>query len=153
MREEDVSAEQPEAEQDPRLSHPDAHPRRQSRDSPAAIQGPLEAVRLIWRVRDRATFRALARARRRRSGAVEVMAAFVGGAGEPPRVAFAVSRRVGGSVVRNRIRRQLRAAVHEERALLQDGWAYLVRPVRAGATYDELRGALRDALAAHTEAS
>jgi len=44
----------------------------------------------------------------------------------PPVVAFAVSRRQGPAVVRNRIRRRLRAAVALHEAQLSPGWAYLL---------------------------
>lgn len=71
----------------------------------------------------------------------------------PPRVAFAVSRRVGPAVVRNRVRRRLRALVGEiagPTGQLPPGpGAYLVsvRPEAARATYGELGDALRGALA------
>ena len=42
-----------------------------------------------------------------------------------PRVAYAIGRRAGGAVVRNRLRRRLRAIVQELRGELRPG-AYLV---------------------------
>jgi ribonuclease P protein component len=68
------------------------------------------------------------------------------------RVAYAVGRRVGPAVVRNRVRRRLRAAVREidrSGAGLADG-AYLiaVRPAAADSTYRELRDDLARACAA-----
>ena len=70
---------------------------------------------------------------------------------EPPRVAYAVSRRVGNAVVRNRVRRKLRAAARESMALLQPGWGYLVsaRPAAANSTYGELHADLSATLRAH----
>ena len=44
----------------------------------------------------------------------------------PPRVAYAVGRAVGPAVRRNRLRRQLRAAMRDNGAHLTDGCAYLV---------------------------
>jgi ribonuclease P protein component len=44
----------------------------------------------------------------------------------PPVVAFAISRRQGSAVVRNRIRRRLRAAVALHEVELTPGWAYLL---------------------------
>ncbi len=151
MREEDVPAQQPEAQEDARIPDPDAYPRGTRRHRASAQQGPREPLCLIWRVGDREMFRALARGRRRRAGALEVSAADVGHAGEPPRVAFAVGRNVGGAVVRNRVRRRLRAASREHSILLEPGRGYLVRASSsaASATYRELADALRSALAAH----
>src|SRR5256714_2070804 len=153
MREEDVPAEQPEAEEDPRLPDPDAYPRRPGGHRPPARQGSLQSLSLIWRVRDRAMFRAIAHGRRRRCGALQVSAAVVSTHPEPPRIAFAVGRQVGNAVVRNRVRRRLRVAVREHHAQLQPGWGYLVRaaPRAAGDTYRELSDALGAALTAHAD--
>jgi ribonuclease P protein component len=80
-----------------------------------------------------------------------VSATRLGPSSEPPRVAYAVGRRVGNAVVRNRVRRRLRAAVVEHRELLRPGWGYLVAaaPNAADATYCELNAALADTLRAH----
>lgn len=63
----------------------------------------------------------------------------------PPRVAYAVSRAVGPAVVRNRVRRRLRAAVRELAPAPGD---YLVSasPSAAGASFSQLRGHLAAAL-------
>ena len=71
----------------------------------------------------------------------------------PPRVAYSVSRRVGSAVVRNRVRRRLRAILAEiarPTGQLPPGpGAYLVsvRPEAARASYGELGAAVRGALA------
>ena len=44
----------------------------------------------------------------------------------PPAVAYAVGRRAGNAVARNRLRRRLRAAVHDHADLLAPDTAYLV---------------------------
>ena len=77
--------------------------------------------------------------------------AVVGTPTEPPRVAYATGRTIGSAVVRNRVRRRLRAAVREHRALLRDGSGYLIRAAApsADATYTELSDALSTALHAH----
>lgn len=72
--------------------------------------------------------------------------------GDDVRVAYAVGRRVGNAVVRNRLRRRLRAAVREidaERGGLAPG-AYLIsaRPEAAGRPYADLRATLGEALGA-----
>ena len=46
---------------------------------------------------------------------------------DPPRVAYATGRAVGAAVVRNRVRRRLRAAVRDQAPLLRPGRAYLIR--------------------------
>ena len=53
---------------------------------------------------------------------------------EPPRVAYAVSRDVGNAVIRNRVKRRLRAAVYANRAELEPGHGYLWRATPASAT-------------------
>jgi len=60
-----------------------------------------------------------------------------GGAG-PPRVGVVAGRRVGGAVVRNRVKRRLREAL--ARAELRDGTDYVVVafPGAATATYEEI---------------
>ncbi|CAB4596903.1 unannotated protein [freshwater metagenome] len=55
---------------------------------------------------------------------------------EPPRVAFAVSRKVGTAVVRNRLRRQVRAYLGEVRAadsarFPSGAWLFAIQPSAA----------------------
>ncbi len=58
-----------------------------------------------------------------------------------PRVGFITSARVGPAVVRNRVRRRLREAVRQDRALLIAGcWVVLIARARAAeATFEVLR--------------
>ena len=136
MRETDISAQQPEAEEEARLPAPHAEPGR-TRGHPApAQQGPLQPFRLIWRVRDQSSFQALARGRRRRAGNLEVRTAVLGLPSEPPRCAFAVGRSVGNAVTRNRVRRRLRAALRDNAAALMPGSGYLLRALPAAADDD-----------------
>jgi len=67
----------------------------------------------------------------------------------PPRVAYAVGRRVGPAVVRNRVRRRLRALTAAHRAELQPGGAYLFGAGPAAATipFAELDAAMGRLLA------
>ena len=81
---------------------------------------------LIWRVRDRATFEALAGARRHRAGPVSLRH-LSDGSDDPPRVAYAIGRRFGNAVERNRARRRLRAAVALESGELLPRWCLSVR--------------------------
>jgi ribonuclease P protein component len=105
------------------------------------------------RVTGRSTFGALARARRVRRGCVSVamLSPDTDQASDAPaRVAYAVGRRVGGAVVRNRVRRRLRAAVHEHEHLLEPGATYLVSagPQAVALSYATLVAQLAAALGA-----
>jgi ribonuclease P protein component len=64
-----------------------------------------------------------------------------------PEVAYAITRQVGSAVVRNRLRRRLRAILSEQAASLPVG-AYVVRTGPAGASmgFDELKVAMSRAL-------
>lgn len=109
----------------------------------------------VWRISDRATFEALRSGRRIRRGAISVT--FVpplAARPTPPRVAFAVGKTIGGAVVRNRVRRRLRAAV---RTLQQQGrlpaGAYLLGGTAelARLPWSALMSDLDDAITAATE--
>ena len=108
---------------------------------------------MVWRIRDRATFEALRRSgRRSRRGHVTVT--FVAGGDEAvPRVAYAVGKRVGGAVVRNRLRRRLRAVVTETSGSLVPG-AYLVAagPEAAGLPYEDLKAQVTAAMTSASRA-
>ncbi|HEX3426933.1 MAG TPA: ribonuclease P protein component [Acidimicrobiales bacterium] len=69
--------------------------------------------------------------------------------GTPPRVAYAIGRRVGPAVVRNRLRRQLRAIVAELAPTLHPGM-YLIgaTPAAPPLSYRELRQVVVRAAAA-----
>jgi ribonuclease P protein component len=70
-------------------------------------------------------------------------------ADQPPSVAYAVSRPVGTAVVRNRVRRRLRALVAEaaaEDALAPGDYLIAARPAAAERAYAELGRDLRAAL-------
>ena len=142
MREAHVPAEQPKAQEAPRLPVPHAKPGRSGGAQGPTPARPYAPVGLIWRVRDRATFAVLARAERHARGPVTVR--FVPGESEaPPRVAYALGG-VGNAVVRNRLRRRLRAAVARAEAELTAGGAYLVSARREALTmpFDALVEAL-----------
>jgi ribonuclease P protein component len=124
MREAHVPAQQPEAQEDPRLPWPYADARRPGRHQGPPSAGPRPPLGLIWRIRDRATFAALARARAQRLGPVTLR--YVSGpAADPARVAVATTRAAGNAVARNRVRRRLRAAVATHEPELNPGGAYL----------------------------
>jgi ribonuclease P protein component len=102
---------------------------------------------LIWRVRDRQTMVALRRsATRVRSGVVTVTHVPAPSPScDPPRVAFSVSRRVGGAVVRNRVRRRLRAALRElaaGSAMTSGAYLIAVQPAASERSFSQLRSDL-----------
>ena len=57
------------------------------------------------------------------------------------RVGFVTSKRLGGAVIRNRVRRRLRDLVRTEQGRLRPGFWFVVvaRPAAARATYPELK--------------
>jgi ribonuclease P protein component len=156
-----LSAEQPTPGQAPRLSSPHVGPCRSCGDPVPSAQGPSQAVGLgigtpvpVGRIRDRATFEALRHSRlRTSSGRVRLVhvpaAARTDGAGAGPavRVGFAVGRRVGGAVERNRVRRRTRAVLAEVNGTMMPG-AYLVSfaPGAAEMSFEELRTDVERAL-------
>jgi ribonuclease P protein component len=152
MREAHVPAEHPEAQEAPRLPGPHADPRWSGGAQVPSPARPRPPLGLIWRVRDRATFAALARAERHSRGPVTVR--FVPGGDEaPPRVAYAVGG-TGNAVARNRLRRRLRAAIARAESQLHAGGAYLVSARREALTmpFDALvdtMAALFDAVREH----
>jgi ribonuclease P protein component len=125
MREAHVSAQQPKAQQDSRLSQPDADPGRSGGAQGPPGPGPQAARRLTQPIRDRGTFEALARTQPVRRGALSVRSVDAATSG-PAWVSYAVGRHTGGAVARNRARRRLRAALARHTDDLRPGTAYLV---------------------------
>lgn len=73
-----------------------------------------------------------------------------------PRFAYGVGRKVGSAVVRNRVRRRLRAAaldIARARPLPAGAYLVTVRPEAARLPYRELRRQLDQACAAATAAA
>jgi ribonuclease P protein component len=155
MSEAHVSAEQPQARQAPRVpsSHVDpgrpgdpARPSGQGSSPPLGVGlSQVPSSTAVWRIRDQATFAALRREGTRvRSGALAVTF-LPGDADRPPRVAYAIGRAVGGAVVRNRLRRQLRAIVAEVRPRLASGaWLIGAGPAAITMSFGELRTTVFD---------
>lgn len=150
-----VSAQQPAPREASRVPAPDGDPRGSGHRPDAPAEGPRPPVGLIWRVRDRATFEAFRReGRRARRGDVSV--AFVPAPHGPPRVAYGIGRHVGPAVVRNRVRRRLRAAareIHGADGLAPGAYLVTVRPGAASLPYADLRRRLADACAAASSPS
>lgn len=162
-READVPAQHPEAGQEPRLPSPYVDPRRARHHqgppaqgsphvvslSPGGTPAPRRAAGTTWRIRDRTTFSRLRHEGRRSRCGPLGLTWLPGAPSEPPRVAYAVGRSVGPAVVRNKVRRRLRALVASVAADLAPG-SYLIAasPRAAGSSYGELRSSLCTALRA-----
>lgn len=105
---------------------------------------------MIERIHGRAPFRRFGPdARRYRRGPLTLVVADRDDGDGAAAVAYAVSRRVGGAVVRNRLRRQLRAAARaiDADAPVRPGWyLVVVHPPARDHDYHELEAALRGAL-------
>ena len=68
---------------------------------------------------------------------------------EPPRVAYAIGKHVGGATERNRIRRRLREIVRDlERPLGSGAWLIGATPEVAKLSYGELKAAVAEAVGA-----
>jgi ribonuclease P protein component len=147
-----VPTQHPEASQAARLSAAHADPGRPGDRPGTAPKGPRPVVGLIGRISDRATFDALRReGRRARRDPVTVVflpegASDAGGAPDGIRVAYSIGRRVGTAVMRNRVRRRLRAGMREldrERGGLGPGaYLVLVHPGAGTTPYAELKRSL-----------
>lgn len=157
MGEANVPTEQPEAGQEPRLPSSDVDARGPGDPQGPPPQGSAPPVGVglkpgtVWRVRDRETFRRLRSSRQRvRRGPLTVT--FVPASSPtPPQVAYAIGRKVGGAVVRNRLRRRLRAVISESASQLAPG-AYLVgaAPEAASLSFGELQAIVNEAFEAVT---
>ena len=149
QREAHVSAKQASSGKEARFPQPDVRSRRPLHRQGPAPQGKAEAVRLIPAVRGRRAFDALRRhGTRSRAGALRIT--FHADGSPTPRLAFAIGRKVGPAVARNRARRRLRVIfaeiAHTEPTLVPPG-DYLVAVHRVDFTTDEARTWLTSALA------
>ena len=151
-READVSAKHSPSCSEARFPASDVDPGGSVHHQESAPQGPAPALRLIHRVTSRATFESFSRSRdRARTRWFTVVRS--DGPPPPPEhgvgVAFAVSRRVGSAVVRNRLRRQLRQIF---RGVVAGGdagpgwYLVVVRPDARSAEFVELDAAVRTSL-------
>lgn len=145
VREEDLSTQYPATCSSPWFPPPHVHSGRSKHPSCPSATGPCPAIGLILPIRDRSTFGLLSRLGSR-VVISPLTAVFVSSdqlftqAESPPlqgfhhpQVAFAVPRKVGNAVVRNRIRRRLRAVLQSlaSRGQLPNGaWLFIVRAPR-----------------------
>lgn len=151
-REAHVPTQQPPPGQEARLPAPHVRSRRSQRAPLPTAQGSPQAQRLIRPVRYRWEFELLADAGRyRRSGPIAVRTCPLderrdAGALDDVRVGYAVSRRVGSAVVRNRVRRRLRhavAALHAAGLVRPGRYLIIAAPQASSASFNELDASLR----------
>jgi ribonuclease P protein component len=137
LREAHLPTEQSSPRQEARLPPPDEHPRRASRAEGTSRQGPAQPVGLIWRIRERSAFTRLADEGRRTRAGVLWCTYIPDPVATPPRVAYALGRAIGPAVVRNRLRRRLRALL--DATTLPPGF-YLIgaQPIAAQRSRSEL---------------
>jgi ribonuclease P protein component len=160
MHETDIPTERAQTRQDSRFSQADVdqggsrgHQVAAGERSPASV-GVIDGYpatpprrRGVGPIRSRRTFEALRRSPSKgRSGPLTV-SFLEQPAWSRPEVAYAISRRVGGAVVRNQLKRRLRAIVAERAPFLPVG-AYVVRTGPGGPLldFDELKVAMSQAL-------
>jgi ribonuclease P protein component len=153
-----ISAQQAPAGDTPRVPPSHEHPRRPGDRSDPAPQGARPPLGLIGRIGDRATFEALRRqGHRARRGAMTVVHLPARTTDGEVRFAYAIGRKVGPAVVRNRLRRRLRAAAREldrsSGGLPSGSYLVSLRPEAAALSYDELRHDLDLAVAGATRRS
>jgi ribonuclease P protein component len=88
------------------------------------------------RLRHSDDFQRTVRSGRRAGGAALVLHLLVdaGAPADPPRVGFIVSKAVGGSVVRNRVKRRLRHLVRDSLTSVPSSLVLVVRALPAAAT-------------------
>jgi len=150
MSEADVPAEQPPARQAPRVPTPHGHPGGPGHPEGPASQGSPASVRLIWRIRHRATFTALRqRGTVHRRGPLTVVA-LLDPTLDPPRVAYRLGRRFGRAVDRNRMRRRLQALLRDPQTRIElPPGAYLLgaQPAALQLDHEQLRAALEQLFA------
>jgi len=137
-----VPTQQPTSSQEARIPITHGDPSRTTRSQSTPPKGPSPSVGVIWRLRERRAFAQLRRyGRRVRKGVVTVTAVIDASSTHPPRVAFAISRKVGPAVTRNRLRRQMRAHLSELRkkdSLDSGDYLVMIAPGGAELSRDEV---------------
>lgn len=106
---------------------------------------------MIWRIRERSAFTRIAsQGRRARAGVL--WCTYVldpPGTVTPPRVAYALGRALGPAVVRNRVRRRLRAMLQQEssaRGLPPGSYLFGAQPAAGTRSFVELQFDLQQLL-------
>jgi ribonuclease P protein component len=112
MSETSFSTPQPPPREASRVPSPNGDEGRAGGAQGAPPEGPAPPGSLTWRTRGRSAFEGLRRADTVRSGPF-TLSWLPAVPGQPPALAFAIGKRVGNAVVRNRLRRRLREAARQ----------------------------------------
>ena len=138
MGEAHLPTEQPTPVEEARVPSPDEHPRRTGDSQEPPGQGPSPAVGLTDSLRTRAEFERVRAEGRRFSSGITWCVYRPDDLVAVPRIAFGISRNVGSAVVRNRIRRRLRAIL--SRLVIPPGdFIFGASAAAARLPFDELR--------------
>lgn len=106
-------------------------------------------MRREWRLRSPADFGRVRRQGRSRAlPSLVIVAARASDPSATTRIGITVGKRVGGAVVRNRVKRRIREALRLRYAQIEPGWdlVFIARPYAAGASYEVLAEAVADLL-------
>ena len=148
-----LSAERPQTSPQAWLPSPDAHSWWSSGGAEPPSQGSSSTERLIGPITDRATFRALSqRSQRARVPGLAVRARLGSDATVTEvRVSYAIGRGVGSAVVRNRLRRRLRAILADRHRgadgpLPPGDYLFVAAPGLAELSYAALRDRVGDVI-------
>lgn len=148
--EEDVSTQQSAASQSARLPPAHVHTGRPLDPQGSATPRASPPQCLIEPLRLARDFKRLAsEGHRRHCGVLTVVRVDDAGLGRA-KVGYAVSRRVGNAVVRNRVRRRLRSAVREIEHLPPGMYLIIPRPAAARTAYAALARNLHTCLGDRT---
>lgn len=137
MSETSLSTPQPSPRQTARVPPPHGRQGRAGRAEGAPAEGPAPSFSLTWKTIGRSEFEALGRARSARSGPL-ALSWVPAPHGRPPCLAFAIGKKVGNAVTRNRLRRRLREAARRPPGLPPGTYLVRVRPEAVTLTFSEL---------------
>jgi ribonuclease P protein component len=151
MSETTVPTAQPSSSQTARVPPPHGRQGGPGCHQGAPPEGPPPSGSLTWKTRRRATFQALRKARTVRSGPL-LLSWAPAPAGQPPCLGYAIGKKTGNAVVRNRLRRRLREAARRSPGLPPGIYLIRARPEAAGLTFHQLLAHLQRAATAVRQA-